>query len=165
MSQNILLSPIDKASVAHHEAGHAVVARRLGLAAEQVSRGSISLWGVYLAGHTRVPECLAENPAYSEQCLWIALAGPAAHMRHDPAGYQREGAACARNDYDIARKAFCKLNQRPDCKDEDLVSAERKAKELVIQHWSAIEAVAQKLLEQTTLNGKELDALLDSLVL
>ena len=50
-------------------------------------------------------------------------------------------------------------------KDEDLVSAERKAKELVIQHWSAIEAVAQKLLEQTTLNGKELDALLDSLVL
>jgi hypothetical protein len=60
---------------------------------------------------------------------------------------QAGGAACARIDYEIARKAFCKLNQRPDCKDGDLVSAGRKAKELVIQHWPAIEAVAQKLLK------------------
>jgi hypothetical protein len=119
---------------------------------------------VSLAGHTRVPECLAENPAYSEQCLWIALAGPAAHERYDPAGYQRDGAASARNDYDIARKAYCKLNQRPDCKDEDLVSAERKARELVIEHWSAIEAVAQKLVKQTVLSGRDMDTLLESLV-
>jgi hypothetical protein len=97
-------------------------------------------------------------------CLWIALAGPAAHARYDPVGYQRDGAASARNDYDIARKAYCKLNQRADCKDEDLASAERKAKELVIEHWYGIEAVAQKLINQTTLSGKALDALLESLV-
>ena len=89
MSQNILLSSIDKAIVAHYEAGHAVIAHCLGLAVEHVSLGSASLWGVSLAGHTRVPECLAENPAYSERCLWITLAGPAAHARYDPVGYQR----------------------------------------------------------------------------
>lgn len=97
MSQNILLSSIDKAIVAHYEAGHAVIAHCLGLAVEHVSLGSASLWGVSLAGHTRVPECLAENPAYSERCLWITLAGPAAHARYDPVGYQRGSAACARN--------------------------------------------------------------------
>ena len=97
MSQNILLSSIDKAVVAHHEAGHAAIARRLGLAVEHVSRGRISLWGVSVSGHRRVPECLAENPTYSERCPWIALAGPAAHERYDPVGYRRHGAACARN--------------------------------------------------------------------
>ena len=34
MSQNILPAPIDKAIVAYHEAGHAVIACRLGLAVE-----------------------------------------------------------------------------------------------------------------------------------
>ena len=162
MSQKTLLSPIDKAVVAHHEAGHAVIARRLGLTVKKVTRGRMRLCGVEREGYTDVPECSAETPAYSKQCPLIALAGPAAQERHDPAGYKRDGAACARIDYDIARKAYCRLNQKPECEDEDLASAERRARALIVEHWSAIEAVAQKLVKQTVLSGPGLDALLES---
>jgi hypothetical protein len=57
---------------------------------KKVTRGRMCLWGVAREGYTDVPECLAENFAYSEQCLLIALAGPAAQERYDPAGYKQE---------------------------------------------------------------------------
>jgi hypothetical protein len=159
--------PFKKIVVAYHEAGHAVVARRLGVAVRRVSRGLTGgplFGGEWFEGYTCVPDCAAKNSSYLQQCLWIALAGPAAQERHDPTGYPRDGVACARIDYALARESYGKLNQKPDCKDEDLVSAESEAKALVIEHWSAIEAVAQKLIERSSLNGQELDAFLESLV-
>jgi hypothetical protein len=163
MCQSISSEPVDKNVVAHHEAGHAVIARRLGLTVKKVTRGRMCFEGVELEGYADVPECRVENPAYSEQCLLIALAGPAAQKHYDPVGYKRDGVACARIDYDIARRSYCRLSQKPDCKDKDLASAKRKAKALVVKHWSAIEAVAQKLVNQTVLIERGLDALLDSL--
>jgi hypothetical protein len=104
----------------------------------------------------------AERSASLQRRLWIALAGPAAQERHDPDGYRVDGLVCARADYECARKLYAKLRSKPDCKTEDLVSNERRARALITEHWSAIEAVALALLEHPrhSLDGKELDALL-----
>jgi ATP-dependent Zn protease len=150
--------------VAYHEAGHAVVARNFGLAVLRVSINSAFgdvFDGERLEGHMRL-EPGAERSASLQRRLWIALAGPAAQERHDPDGYRVDGLVCARADYECARKLYAELRGKPDCKAEDLVSNERRARALITKHWSAIEAVALALLEHPrhSLDGKELDALL-----
>jgi hypothetical protein len=150
--------------VAYHEAGHAVVARNFGLAVTRVSInpafGDV-FDGEVIEGHMRLePE--AERSASLQRRLWIALAGPAAQEHHDPEGYRVDGLVCGRADYESARKLYAELRGKPDCKAEDLVSNERRARALVTKHWSAIEAVALALVKHPrhSLDGKELDALL-----
>ena len=62
MSQKTLLSPIDKAVVAHHEAGHAVIARRLGLTVKKVTRGRMRLCGVSAKGIRTFPSVPPRPP-------------------------------------------------------------------------------------------------------
>ena len=155
---------IEPSHVAYHEAGHAVVARNFGLAVMRVSINPAygELFdGERLEGHMRLgPE--AERSVSLQRRLWIALAGPAAQERHDPDGYRMDGLVCARADYGHARKLYAELRGKAVCKAEDLVSNERRARALITEHWSAIEAVALALLEHPrhSLEGRELDALL-----
>jgi hypothetical protein len=148
--------------VAYHEAGHAVVARNFGLAVMRVSINHAygELFdGERLEGHMQL-EPGAERSASLQRRLWIALAGPAAQERHDPDSYRVDGLVCARADYEGARKLYAELRGKPDCKAEDLASNERRARALVTEHWSAIEAVAMALLERHSLERSELDVLL-----
>jgi len=150
--------------LAHHEAGHAVIARNFGLAVMRVSINPADgelFAGRPREGYTRL-ELDAERHASVQRRLWIALAGPAAQEHFDPGDDRIEDLVCARADYEYARKLYAELRGNPDCKPEDLVGDERRARALVTKHWSAIEAVALALLKhpQRTIDGKDLDALL-----
>jgi ATP-dependent Zn protease len=150
--------------VAYHEAGHAVVARNFGLAVMRVSINQAygELFdGQLREGYMRLEPDAARHASLQRR-LWIALAGPAAQERHNPDGYRLDGLVCARGDYECARKLYAELRGKPDCKAEDLASNERRARALVTEHWSAIEAVAMALLEHPrhSLERSELDVLL-----
>jgi hypothetical protein len=155
---------IEPHNVAYHVAGHAVVARNFGLALMRVSINPA--YGELFDGERPEgdmqlePE--AERSASVQRRLWITLAGPAAQERHDPDGYRVDGLVCGRADYERALKLYAELRGKPDCKAEDLLGNERRAKALVTEHWSAIEAVAVALLEHPrhSLERSELDALL-----
>jgi len=155
---------LDPRKVAYHEAGHAVIARNFGLAVMRVSINPADdelFAGLPREGYTRL-EPDAERHASVQRRLWIALAGPAAHEHLDRGNDRIEDLVCARADHEYARKLYAELRGNPDCKPEELISDERRARALVTKHWSAIEAVALALLEhpRRTLDGKELDALL-----
>jgi ATP-dependent Zn protease len=150
----------DKEIVAYREAGHAVVARRLGITVAWVTTakfGGPVFRPPNLAGHTRL---VAEQRAPLQHLIWVALAGAAAQARVDPNTVRDEAA----RDYVFARKFYGELHQKPDCTDKDLADDEGRARELVAEHWAAIEAVAQELLKRGMLKGEHLDGLLDSLL-
>jgi ATP-dependent Zn protease len=152
---------LDKKIVAYREGGHAVVARRLGIAVEWVTTAKFRgpVFGLpYLAGHTRF-DPVAEQRAPLQHRIWVALAGVAAQARVDPTPDVSDA-----RDYEFARKFYGELHQKPDCSDKDLADDEGRARELVAEHWAAIEAVAQELLKRGMLKGEQLDGLLDSLM-
>jgi ATP-dependent Zn protease len=152
---------LDKKIVAYREAGHAVVARRLGISVARVTTAKFGgrVFGPrYLAGHTRL-DPVAEQRAPLQHRIWVVLAGFAARARVDPT--PDEGDA---RDYVFARKLYGELHQKPDCTNKDLADDESRARKLVAEHWAAIEAVAQELLKRGMLKGEQLDGLLDSLM-
>jgi hypothetical protein len=152
---------LDKKIVAYREVGHAIVARRLGISVARVTTAKFGgpVFGPrYLAEHTRLDPVAEQRAPFSTSHL-VALAGFAAQARVDP--NPDEGDA---RDYVFARKLYGELRQKPDCTDKDLADDEGRARELIAEHWAAIEAVAQELLKRDVLKGEQLDGLLDSLM-
>ena len=135
-----------------HEAAHAVVALRLGLVFDHVTTvpdddaetdGAMHWTDLQSAGDLEI--------AASADAI-VLLAGPFAEARltestlhevlaDDPAGEDREALATLGLD------------------DDEFVAASREALELVESDWTAIERVADALLECDTLDFAEVEAL------
>ena len=151
----------EHAIAAHHEAGHAVVANRLGLMVRSVS---IAADGGGLTKLTGVGS--------GERAILITLAGPYAQRRYAPHSRWRW------------RNHLGFLPQAGHARDFDIVTAligrmehgtvkvsrayrryvEVRAEELVEQYWQRIEAVAQALIERRTLTGDEMKVIFAKLL-
>jgi ATP-dependent Zn protease len=123
----------DKTS--YHEAGHAVIARVL-----DVSVKRVMITGLAVMHDGCSPEVKA----------MVSLAGPAAELRQFPRLRNREGWS-----QDRAQAAMALSNRLGD-----LPAIERQARNLVEQHWRAIERVAQSLRDKRCLYQDEIDVLI-----
>jgi ATP-dependent Zn protease len=142
---------MQRRSTAYHEAGHTVVAYRLGVKIEHVSivpdhdsRGHFAHGYLFCArGH-------GSDRANLERAIKICLAGPLAQAQFHRRSYRRHG----RHDYDcatgLARYLAGSAGER-----EFLRYQERQTKSLVEHLWNEIDAVAQALLERDHLSGTE----------
>jgi hypothetical protein len=155
-----------KAVIAHHEAGHAVIARVLGLEVDSV---------------TIIPDPVADTAGicFRDDAMWLALyadlatrlsaieknvvvslAGPAAESQYLG---KRETVATG-GDLKMAKahvQLALELSGRDHSEYHELfgqLSLETKI--LVSQYWSAIERVAHGLLDFSTLNGTDVDDLI-----
>ena len=146
-------------SIAYHEAGHAVVAHRLGVEVEHVtivpdhtSRGHIT-HGDLFCTHGR-----GSDRANLERAIAICLAGPLAQawlLRR-----YSERRCGGRQDYDcasgLARYLAGSAGER-----EFLRCQERRTHALVEQYWNEIELVARALLERDQLSGAEVKHIIE----
>jgi ATP-dependent Zn protease len=143
---------------AYHEAGHAVVAYRLGVEVEHVtivpdhfSRGHFAFGDLFCA------RGLGSDRANLERAIKICLAGPLAQRRFRRRSYCRRN---GRQDYDcatgLARYLVGSAGER-----EFVRYQERCTKVLVDHYWSEIERVAQALLERDQLSGVEVKDIIE----
>jgi hypothetical protein len=126
---------------AHHEAGHAVAASVLGTPIKRASLDEV--WTLVRVGCPR---------AQRNQAI-IALAGAEAETKYCGHSLDRQaelwGVAWAT---DLAAVG--------DLERAAIAPALCQARQLVDQHWRAIEAVAQALLERGELTGADIHALI-----
>jgi ATP-dependent Zn protease len=143
-------------AVAFHEAGHAVVAYRLGVEVEYVTivpdhfaRAHVALGDLFWA-HGR-----GSDRANLERAIKIDLAGPLAEVR--ALGRRRGG----RTDYErasgLARYLAGAAGER-----EFLRHMERRIRALIECYWSEIERVAAALLERDELRGAEVKDVIEA---
>ena len=127
---------------AHHEAGHAVAASVLGASIKRAALDEV--WTLVGVGCPRA----RRNAAI------IALAGAEAETKYCGYSLDRQaelwGVAWA-TDLAIAMRDLDRAAIAP---------AIRQARQLVDEHWRAIEAVAQALLERGELTGVDIHALI-----
>jgi ATP-dependent Zn protease len=146
-------------SIAYHEAGHAVVAYRLGIEVEHVtivpdhdSRGHFVHADLFCA-----PGCGSDR-ANLERAIKISLAGPLAQARLLRRLDRRRG---GRQDYDcasgLARYLAGSAGER-----EFLRYQERRTHALVDHFWNEIELVAQALIERDQLSGAEVKDIIEA---
>jgi ATP-dependent Zn protease len=147
-------------SIAYHEAGHAVVAHRLGVEVEHVtivpdhtSRGHFVHDDLFCA------RGLGSDRANLERAIAICLAGPLAQawlLRR-----YSERRCDGRQDYDcasgLARYLAGAAGER-----EFLRYQERRTHALVERYWNEIELVAQALIERDQLSGAEVKDIIEA---
>jgi hypothetical protein len=160
--------PLSAAAIAHHEAGHAVVARKLD---QQVDTVTIAADGEF-GGHTLNDYGVdnVDEVRYSgdedqiqlvfEHAIMSALAGEIAQRRFQPESVDPYHAAGDRAS--VSRY----LDELADPEDAELRDAwqrllELRTERLVEQQWHAVQWVAHRLVECKTLSGEELDEAID----
>jgi ATP-dependent Zn protease len=166
ISRVLRLQANSRAAVAVHEAGHAVVARVLGIPAYDVT---------IVEGDDLLGAASFDNPVYD----WSREDGSKIKAANNFASAAYAGVAAEReilnsgvtSDSDDHRKAQDCLAWAGAVKGASFVGDDRfdrheanlrkKAAALVHQHRSAIERLASALLERETLSGAEVDALLN----
>lgn len=143
--------------VAIHEAGHATIARMLGIEVVRASAkpGAAAVRTRYKIGGSTA----AEAAETIEALIVVDLAGATAEQR--ATGRSEPGAARAdeRNALRRALRLSLWTNTRLDEAAELVERSRPKAATLVEQHWPAIEAVAGALADDQVLTGSEIDAL------
>lgn len=155
-------------ATAHHEAGHAVAAWHLGIAVRMVMvTGDRSLGYLGRMVHAPISTQLAEaleagavSPAQRQRVeglVMMMLAGELAERRHRG----RANHLGASEDRAHARSLLTLITADPDEESAYLSWLFIRARNLVEAHWPQITAVAAALLEQGTLTGRELRALLE----
>jgi ATP-dependent Zn protease len=149
-----------RCSIAYHEAGHAVVAHRLGVEVEHVTivpdhtcHGHCAHADLFCArGH-------GSDRANLERAIQICLAGPLAQAWLLRRYFDRRRGG--RQDYDcasgLARYLAGSAGER-----EFLRYQERRTQALVDHLWSDIERVAQALLERDHLSGTEVKDIIEA---
>ena len=135
-----------KSQIAYHEAGHAVIARVVGIELERVlitDSGGVAYLG-------QIDD--------AESDVLLTFAGPAAELYYCPcdgAGWagDKEDAAAALIilcDYEPSLPAYYQLWDQLECHSRNLVEA----------NWAAIERVAEALIAHGELNQDEVDNLI-----
>jgi hypothetical protein len=173
--------PEDVSLLAIHEAGHAVIGLALGFRILRVSIDDAAGTADFAALRpkmihgTPTPRLLRTLEAYGEVCL----AGPSAELWSDPHAFNLEdydwpdaGGETETSTQDSVQGLAQDLVQdwAQDVTEVKRLAAKlgqpdwfraiaRRTRELVEQHWPAIEAVADALLRQGTLSESELLAL------
>lgn len=127
--------PIDKATVAYHEAGHAVVGYRFGQRFAHLSihtSKDVEGFCQFFSGH--------QNPRHTALVL---LAGHAAEKRFCQAHTRKP----SRSDH----RKICQLTHFMST--GEFKALLKEADDLVAANWCQIQAVAQKLMETGSING------------
>ena len=156
-------------ALAHHEAGHAVIARKLGLEVFYVMLSLDNNGGGFgKCQHetyfVRNADLATKLVAYETDAI-VALAGPVAECRYrQPTKREMAG---WRGDRKTARRCVTRLVAlkrnilTPEPKYDELFAQFcNKTRVLIDKHWPAIERVAQGLLDFSDLNA----ALVDDLI-
>jgi hypothetical protein len=142
-------------TTAIHEAGHAVVALRLGLVFDFVTTvpdehaetdGALHWTDLQSAGDLEIAPAADAIVLLAGPFAEARLTGSTLHevLADDPAGEDREALATLGLD------------------DDEFVAAGRDALAMVEEDWPAIERVADALLESETLDFAEVEALVDA---
>lgn len=146
-------------SIAYHEAGHAVAARRVGCRIKKVSivpdedSDGRMTHGPYFKGFHPDWDNSSRVQRRLENMAFVCLAGPAAQRRFNPHGYRHQHAGQDHHD------AMNLLGYMVGS-DEELEAYLRLTEVRVTNFvrnphtWMAIEAVAAALLEREVLTGK-----------
>ena len=169
--------------VAHHEAGHAVVAWMLGLKVEYVN-----ILDGGAGAHTESATYLARDldnetyPAAISKDIIVALAGSYAQQRYRPQSAKRQPAEWE-DDRQVATSLGCRaalvasgverdqidlamLNNLNPGQQEYAIHLFRqcgdRARELVADHWPVIVKFAQALLSRPILGADDIDKLIGS---
>jgi Zn-dependent protease len=146
----------EKRRTAHHEAGHAVIACVFGVELKSATilvkpfsdgwaGGSVSFKGWREDWEAHAPP--------DDAGAIIGLAGPMAELRYAPRLRNRDGWGSDR------RQAAELVGGDP----ARIHAAEAKARDLVAQHWPAIQRVATALLDRSRLSREEIVAAMLSL--
>ncbi len=145
-------------AVAAHESGHGVIARVLGIEVVRASAkpGEAGVRTRYKIGGSTA----AEAAETIEALIVVDLAGATAEQR--ATGRSEPGAARAdeRNALRRALQLGLLTSAGLDAAEELVERSRPKAAALVMQHWPAIEAVADALADGQVLTGSEIDALM-----
>ncbi len=154
---------LDRRAVAFHEAGHAVVAKCLGLSVLTVSivenkdsRGRVAHdWFEAIDYQDDDDDAIHRQ---MEKKIMAALAGPAAEAIAAPETYHRDRhSGFGGGDFDVAEGLLERIHGlRVKIAAAHLQYLELAAKAWVEQHWKAIESVSTALLEKGTLDEKQL---------
>jgi hypothetical protein len=155
---------LNRALTAYHEAGHAVVAHRLGYRVEgasivekEGSKGRIKLPNPM---HRKDPK-LARHRIWVEHAAIIALAGPLTQKRHNPHSHWRSAGVgygkfmTKGTDFQIVSQLIDRVHGEGKVAQIFWRYLEAQAEELIDINWPKIEHVAQALLEHGTLSGDE----------
>lgn len=150
---------LDRRAVAFHEAGHAVVAKCLGLSVLTVSivenkdlRGRVAHdWFEAIDYQDDDDDAIHRQ---MEKKIMAALAGPAAEAIAAPETYHRDRhSGFGGGDFDVAEGLLERIHGlRVKIAAAHLQYLELAAKAWVEQHWKAIESVSTALLEKGTLD-------------
>ncbi len=170
-----------EAVIAHHEAGHAVIARVLGLGIAHVTIFSTDPANLAIAltqSATYLTSRDADHAAHMaalEKDAIVCLAGPNAQMRHRRPKNQDDWEDDRRNASSLAAEAVmlsrgmpvpekgAKFSLPKDLGPEVNQLFEQfrdKSKVLVDEHWPAIVRVAEALLDHHILNETDIDDLI-----
>ncbi len=152
--------------VAHHEAGHAMIAYRLGIPVREVSirpTESTAGWVWYqqpLAEIIRSGNTSDERRIQMERCAMLCLAGREAQMRFDFDGLQKDD---SRVDLDLVNQALHKFS---NCEEELLIYAkllEIRTRWLFDQPmaWEMVTDLAKALLKNETMSGDDVNAVFE----
>ena len=153
-------------AVAHHEAGHAMVAYRLGISVREVSiqpteNSAGRVWYQQpLAEIINSGNTSDERRIQMERCAMLCLAGREAQMRFDFDGLQKDD---SRVDLDLVNQA---LHQFSNCEEEVLIYEkllEVRTRWLFDQPmaWEMVTDLAKALLKNETMSGDEVNAVFD----
>lgn len=145
-------------AVAYHEAGHAVIGQKLGVPVRRVSiepteayRGMV-LIDDPVRGIKDGDETSDRARLRVERTIIVRLAGPVAQRKHRPSSWRRYHGS---DDYrGLAGLAACFYDG--ETLDAFIRWLELRTQDLVEIHMSAIDRVAQALLERKTLTSDEI---------
>jgi hypothetical protein len=151
---------------AYHEAGHALIAYRLGLPVGEVSiqpTESTAGWVRYqqpLAEIIQSGDTSDERRIRMERCAMVCLAGREAQMRFNFEELQEDD---YRVDLDLITQA---LNQFSHCEEEVLIYEkllEVRTRQLLDQPmaWEMVTGLATALLKNETMSGEEVHAVFE----
>jgi hypothetical protein len=147
--------------VCHHEAGHAIAARALGIRIQQVSMRAVSNTGgsCLMLPANRQPGLTTPGGAL-RRCTVLA-AGPVASCIYLSRAHKtsNEESFIVQKSGDVARmmRIIIATSRREDWIEAAYMTAER----LVLAHWAAVERLARRLWQNhRDLSGRELDAYL-----
>jgi ATP-dependent Zn protease len=155
--------PNRRKATAYHEAGHAVIAWRLGAHPRSVT--------IVPKGEVQ-GETVQESPFIEadfvfdgsdharnrvERAIIICLAGPMAQRRFAPRSWRRWHGG---PDYVVAFDLALRVNGSPAAAKVHMKWLEMRAQALLESVWSYVEAIASELLKRGTLSAEEIRSIL-----